>query len=101
MRSGSCYVDYAGPPRTTEGTLKMAKNLVRAAAEALAVSDLDHTANPRPHEVRAAVASTLRQHGGASGCAVQRAIRAVTDPITTELRMAWAHGIVRSLARTA
>lgn len=79
----------------------MAKNLVRAAAEALVVSDLDHTATPRAAEVRAAVASTLRQHGGESGCAVQRAIRAVTDPITTEIRLAWAYGVVRSLARTA
>jgi hypothetical protein len=59
-------------------------------AEALFVSALQPSDDPRPDQVAAAVRAGLQRYGGVRGCAAQCAAEFGEHPDTASPRMRWA-----------
>jgi hypothetical protein len=72
---------------------EMPGTLAAVRAEALFVSTLQPSGSPSPHQVRRAVAITLRRLG-ARGCAAQMAGEFGDHPETAVARMSWARATI-------
>jgi hypothetical protein len=61
-----------------------------ARAEALFTSALQRSDRPTAHQIRDAIAASLRVHGGPDGCAAALAAEYGEHPETASTRMSWA-----------